>query len=214
MNNDMTYWSACVACLPPEKRASAERAFREIQEGGENGMWPRLFLLMEAHGLYVQSIPAKIVEAGEQTVARMREAAEARPDNGGVCKEDMDRLLGAIQKADARECIAATKSKTEEMAVEVTRLNRQVSRLRNLRVGAGLFIVCLMGLLLCVVYWGAGNWGMIQSVKEIGENGLQLRVEQEKDGVRVEVLGPNAEGNLLGPTNGRPGGVWAEFHRQ
>ena len=60
MKESQTCWDACIASLPPEKRAAAERAFQDIAEGGPDGMFPKVFLLMEAHAAYTNTIPARI----------------------------------------------------------------------------------------------------------------------------------------------------------
>jgi hypothetical protein len=211
MNNDMTYWSACIACLPAEKRAAAERAFREIAEGGENGMWPRLFLLMEAHAAYVHSIPAKITEAGENAAAAVRQAATVNPS---LSKEDKEELLKAIQQRNGSQStgeLNAIKSKVGEMAVEMKHLNRQVSQLRYLRVGVAVFLLLSTGLLFYAGYWWIVNRELIQTVEGIRESGLQLRLEHRDNDVRVEIYGPNAGGHVMPGKNGEPIGVAAEF---
>ena len=77
MREPTTYWDACIACLPAEKRALAERAYQEIASGGENRLFPKVLLLLEAHAAYTNTIPARITEAAEGAVAQMRELAQA-----------------------------------------------------------------------------------------------------------------------------------------
>jgi hypothetical protein len=190
MNNDMTYWTACIVCLPPEKRAAAERAFREIAEGGENGMWPRLFLLMEAHAAYVHSIPAKITEAGENAAAAVRQAGAVNPSLSQEDKADLLKAIqqrGGIQSAGGLDGIGP---KLEEVAQEVTRLNAQVSRLRHYRIGMALFLICLS----MAISGGGVFWWMHRDKEgvlvELPHNELRLSVYPGQNKLDVFVRGP------------------------
>ncbi len=211
MNDSVSYWDACIACLPPEKRAAAERAFQEIADGGQDGFFPKVFLLLEAHAAYTNQIPERITAATEQALARVREVIEARPDNGGVSKEDMGQLLTAIRQVDGGEPVRAMKLKVDETAVEVKRLNRQVSRLRYVRLSVGLVLLLLVGLVIYGAYWRGVNGELISTVSEIRGTGLQLAIKHGEGTVEVVVYGANPKGNLLSGNNGEAIGVKAEF---
>ena len=141
MKESQTCWDACIASLPPEKRAAAERAFQDIAEGGPDGMFPKVFLLMEAHAAYTNTIPARITEAAERAAARLRAVVEANP--ASLSKEELEPVLAAIRQTYQGGQIAAVKAKADETSIELKRLNRQVARLRYFRVGMALFLMCL-----------------------------------------------------------------------
>ena len=214
MKDCLTAWDACIASLPPEKRAAAERAFQDIIEGGQDGLFPKVFLLLEAHAAYTNTIPARITEAGAQSIALMRQVVEAHSTNPALSKEDMERLLTAIRQADGVEVSRAMKSKIEETAMDVKRLNRQVSRLRNLRLSVGIILFILVGLVSYGAYWLGANWELIGTVNKIQRTGLQVVVNYGEHSVQVEVNGPNPQGTLLPGKDGKAIGVRAQFPTQ
>jgi hypothetical protein len=204
MNDSISYWDACIVCLPPEKRAAAERAYQEIADGGQDGFFPKVFLLLEAHAAYTNTIPARITEAGEQAAARVREAAGARPENGGASKEDMDRLLAAIGQIKPDESVQAMKPKLEEMALEMKRLNQQVSRLRNLRVGAALFLVCITAVFSGgLVYW-RNHERQGADLRALRLAGVELRTRRTETNLLVLIKGP-VESTVRVDNAGKPG---------
>jgi hypothetical protein len=212
MSTTSTCWDACIASLPPDKRAAAERAYQDIESGGPDGLFPKLFLLLEAHAAYTNTIPNGITEAGERAVARIRELADnIKANNPGVSKEDMERLLKAIERANCQRSIAAMELKTEDMSVEVKRLNRQVSRLRNLRMSFGFLLLVLISFAVYEVSWRMANRDIIKTVSDIKAAGLGLEMIPQKDGVLVEIYGPHAAGEIIGGEKGEQIGVRAKF---
>lgn len=211
MNESTTAWDACIASLPPEKRAAAERAYLEISEGGQDGMFPKLFLLLEAHAAYTNTIPKRIIEAGEKVVAQMCDNSKGLTSEAPISNVDMDRLLAAIAKVDGGESLSSMKLKMDETSVEIKRLNRQISRLRNLRVGVGLALICLMGALFYVGYWWVINRKLIETIQDIRATGIQLGIVQKGKQVLVGVKGPNIQGEIVKGDNGETIGVVATF---
>ena len=120
----------------------AERAYQEIASGGENGLFPKVLLLLKAHAAYTNTIPARITEAAEGAVAQMREPAQSNTGNGGLCAEDMDKLTKAVRESGYRpDAVLAAKAALSENAHGMRQLSQQISRLRNFRVGMALFLM-------------------------------------------------------------------------
>lgn len=208
MTNSNSYWDACIASLPPEKRAAAERAYREIADGGENGMFPKLFLLLEAHAAYVSTIPAKLVEAGEEIAAQMRDVAGRNPGNAGLSDAKMEQLLTAIHASGGHSAAVAVKARMEEMTLEVKRLNRAIARLRYFRVGMALFLMVLTAVATTAGLWYA-NRENLRLMKELNQCGLELKTDRTEESLRVVILGP--AGRIARINEGTMTGVAAEF---
>jgi hypothetical protein len=210
MSEMMTYWSACIACLPAEKRAAAERAFAEIAAGGEDGMWPKVFLLMEAHGLYVHSIPETITAAGEQAANLVRQAAVT---NGALSKEDKEELLKAIDEVASRQSapdLSGITSAVKETNQAVKELKEKGRQARTFRVGVALF---LMGLtMVCTIQFvWLMNREVLQALWAIRDNGLILRTERLGNTLRVRMQGPVEQTVPLKENNGDIAGVLTDF---
>ena len=206
MKESQTCWDACIASLPPEKRAAAERAFQDIAEGGPDGMFPKVFLLMEAHAAYTNTIPARITEAAERAAARLRAVVEANP--ASLSKEDLEPVLAAIRQTYQGGQIAAVKAKADETSIELKRLNRQVARLRYFRVGMALFLMCLAAATTAGALWYF-NRQKLQIVNELERNGLELTTERTKKSLHVFIQGPVER--IARVNEGPVSGVVAEF---
>jgi hypothetical protein len=206
MKESPTCWDACIASLPPEKRAAAERAFQDIAEGGPDGMFPKVFLLMEAHAAYTNTIPARITEAAERAAARLRAVVEANP--ASLSKEDLEPVLAAIRQTYQGGQIAAVKAKADETSIELKRLNRQVSRLRYFRVGMALFLMGLTAATTAGALWYF-NREKLQIVNELERNGLELITERTEKSLHVFIQGP--VGRIARVNEGPVSGVVAEF---
>ena len=206
MKESPTCWDACIASLPPEKRAAAERAFQDIAEGGPDGMFPKVFLLMEAHAAYTNTIPARITEAAEQAATRLRAVVEANP--ASLSKEDLEPVLAAIRQTYQGGQIAAVKAKADETSIALKRLNRQVSRLRYFRVGMALFLMCLAAATTAGALWYF-NRQKLQIVNELERNGLELTTERTKKSLHVFIQGPVER--IARVNEGPVSGVVAEF---
>ena len=206
MRDSPTCWDACIASLPPEKRAAAERAFQDIAEGGPDGMFPKVFLLMEAHAAYTNTIPARITEAAERAAARLRAVVEANP--ASLSKEDLEPVLAAIRQTYQGGQIAAVKAKADETSIELKRLNRQVARLRYFRVGMALFLMCLAAATTAGALWYF-NRQKLQIVNELERNGLELTTERTEKSLHVFIQGPVER--IARVNEGPVSGVVAEF---
>jgi hypothetical protein len=206
MKESPTCWDACIASLPPEKRAAAERAFQDIAEGGPDGMFPKVFLLMEAHAAYTNTIPARITEAAERAATRLRAVVEANP--ASLSKEDLEPVLAAIRQTYQGGQIAAVKAKADETSIELKRLNRQVARLRYFRVGMALFLMCLAAATTAGALWYF-NRQKLQIVNELERNGLELTTERTKKSLHVFIQGPVER--IARVNEGPVSGVVAEF---
>jgi len=190
MNDCPTYWDACIATLPPEKRVAATRAYQEIASGGEDGFFPKVFLLLEAHAAYTNTIPARITEAGEQVIGRVRELVDGHSNKSGtLSKEDMDQLLLAIRGVQGPDSTVGVKTQLDEMALDLNRLNRQVSRLRHFRVGMALFLIGLS----MAISGGGVFWWMHQEKQgvllEVPHGELGLNLYQGESSLQVFVKG-------------------------
>jgi len=208
MKESNTYWDACIASLPPEKRAAAERAYREIADGGENGMFPKLFLLLEAHAAYINTMPEKLVQAGEEIAAQMRDAAGRNPGNGGMSEANMEQLLTAIHASGGQSSVVAVKTRMEEMTLEVKRLNRAIARLRYFRVSTAIFLMFLTAAVTTGGLWYA-NRENLRLMKELQQCGLELKTDRTEESLRVVIIGP--VGRIARINEGVMSGVAAEF---
>ena len=189
MREPTTYWDACIACLPAEKRALAERAYQEIASGGENGLFPKVLLLLEAHAAYTNTIPARITEAAEGAVSQMRELAQSNTGNGGLCAEDMDKLIKAVRESSRPDAVQAAKAALSENVHGIRQLNQQISRLRNFRVGMALFLMCLTATATTGALWYL-NREKLQAVNELERSGVALTTERTETSLNVCVQGP------------------------
>ena len=121
----------------------AERAYQEIASGWENGLFPKVLLLLEAHAAYTNTIPARITEAAEGVVGQIRELAQRSTGSSGLSSEDMQRLLDAVRESSRPRALEQARAALAENAHGLRLLSRQIARLRYFRVGMALF---LMGL--------------------------------------------------------------------
>jgi hypothetical protein len=204
-----TYWDTCIASLPPEKRAAAERAYQEIAGVGEDGQFSKMFLLLEAHAACSNNVLTRISDTGEQMAAQMREAGKPGAAGSSMQKADLAELKEAIRALDIRQPMADMNLKLGTAAIEVKRLNRQISRLRNFRVGMAIFLMVLTVIVTLLLVWLL-NQETIHNAWELKQNGLVLKTKLADNKLAIIIGGEG--GTCYTSQKGDPqSGVIAEF---
>lgn len=213
MNEPQTnYWDACIASLPPGKRAAAEQAYQEIAGDGEGGQSSKLFLLLEAHAVYNHKILERMTEAGEQVAARMGDAGASGATDPATNQKELENVLAAVQSVDVRQPVKELKEKTGVAVLELKRLNTQISHLRNFRVGMAVFLMILTVIATLAVVWLL-NRETIHNAMELKLNGLKISTSQTGDKFAVVIIGKGGTCYASPPSDEKQG-VVAEFPLQ
>ncbi len=210
MNEPQTnYWDACIASLPPVKRAAAEQAYQEIAGDGGDGQSSKLFLLLEAHAVHNNKILERMTEAGEQVAARMGDAGASGATDPVMNQKGLENLLTAVQAVDVRQPVKELKEKTGVAVMELKRLNTQISHLRNFRVGMAVFLMILTVIATLAVVWLL-NRETIHTVMELKRNGLAMNTYEETGHLRIFIEGTGGKAAMIN-NEGQIQGVAAEF---
>ena len=209
MNEPQTnYWDACIASLPPGKRAAAEQAYQEIAGDGGDGQSSKLFLLLEAHAVHNHKILERMTAAGEQVAARMGDAGASGASDPAMNQEGLENVLTAVQAVDVRQPVKELKEKTGMAVMELKRLNTQISRLRNFRLGMAVFLMILTVIATLAVVWLL-NRETINNAWELKQNGLVMKAYQQDGKLRMSVVG--AVGKAVSFNDKELQGVGLEF---
>ena len=138
----------------------------------------------------------------------MREAGTTGAPGSSLQKADLAGLQEAIRALDVRQPMADMNLKLGAAATEVKRLNRQISRLRNFRVGMAIFLMLLTVMVTLLLVWLL-NRETIHNAWELKRNGLTMQAYEQEGQLRIFIAG--AGGKSMTINEGEAQGVGAEF---
>lgn len=196
-----SYIEKCVLALPPDKQAAARAAFKEISEGGDDSVFSKILVTLEATSAYAAGIPQALAENGErflkeldnrtkEIVTRL-EASEAERDEH--LRDLLRQQLPALVKPLAIEKLIEYSAR---QTAELGRIERSVARLRHARVGGMVFLMLIGALLgaagLCSIIWPPYQDGQraAQKLATLEAAGISWDHRRTKQGELVLIEGP------------------------
>jgi hypothetical protein len=179
------YWDACIASLPPAKRAAAEKALESLSSEEGSGL-SLLLLLSEAQGMHASKVISEIADkAARMAVLQSEPGGSTLP---GFEEKDLEKIRGLILPLDTRQQISEVSIKLDMATKETKVLNRQVSLLRHFRVGVAVFLILLTVLLTLVGLW-LPNRQTVKAAWELQKNGVTIRTALTNDCLVISVFG-------------------------
>ena len=149
---DESYLERCIRALPPEKQSAARAAFRDIAADGDDSVFSKVLVTLEATSAYAERIPTEMVRSGEALLReldeRMARSARAQAE-ADAQREKLLREVIAAQVPQLGKALALDKVNAllTAQTTELGRIERSLERLRQVRVG-GLLLVLGLGALL------------------------------------------------------------------
>ena len=201
---DESYLEKCIQALPPAEQPAARAAFKSIAETGDDNLISKLLVTLRATGAYAATIPTEMTRAGETLLHELDErndrTARAQAETEKQREERLRQLIAAqvpqLGKALALDrVVAGLRAQTAELG----RIQRQLVRLRQARVG-GLLLVLLIGAAV-----GAGGvigsfWSRYHAAQQSGRfvrnlnaAGIHARISPAESGVCLSIESARAQ---------------------
>ncbi len=197
---DESYLEKCIQALPPAEQPAARAAFKSITETGDENLISKLLVTLRATGAYAATIPVEMTRAGETLLRELddrnartvRAQAEAEKQ-----REERLRQLIAAQVPQLGKQLSMDKvvAGLTTQTAELGRIQRQLVRLRQARVG-GLLLVLLIGAAVGAGGVVGGFWNRYHAAQQAGRfvdrlksAGIHTKVQFTDDGVRFIVEG-------------------------
>lgn len=214
-----SYLEKCIHALPPEKRQTAREALHSISENGSDSILAKVLVAFEATTAYADTIPQTMVASGEKLLREFDARLERMSAQLGAKEDERDEVLReflrqqipALAKALGMERFEATLA---AQTAELSRLNRNLVRLRQMRVG-GITMLFVIGILLgaatvTVAFWE--RYGEAQQAKNFVDRlkatGVGVTMKRTEQGELLRIAGPqvlrgttwrkDAEGYIVG----------------
>lgn len=205
-----SYIEKCIQALPPEKQAAARAAFKDIAEGGDDSVFSKVLVTLEATSAYAGSLPQAVAASGEhflrefdarlQAIAAQRTSADEQRDE--VLREFLRQQVAALgQTLGGGDFSAEMKAQTAELG----RIKSNLSRLRHVRFG-GLLFLMLIGAAL----GGGGHWYFQRSHDEKAQRAAQKLAALESAGIvwDYRATEQGAQMRIEGPRIAADGVTW------
>lgn len=198
---DQSYLEKCIAALPPEKQPAARAAFKDIAEGGDDSIFSKVLVTLEATSAYSTTIPQALTASGEKLLREFDARANTiarREAESDVEREEKLRQLIAEQVPQLARSLALDRvvAGLEAQTAELGRIERSVARLRRARV-YGLLLLMLLGGIIGATAVGGVFWKRYQSaqraerfVTRLNSAGITMEIRRngQYEWLRVEGL--------------------------
>lgn len=199
-----SYLEKCIHALPPPEQPAARAAFKAISETGDDNLLSKLLVTLRATGTYAATIPAEMTRAGETLLRELDERnARTAHAQAETEKQREDRLRQLItaqvpqlgQQLSLDKVVAGLNAQTAELG----RIQRQLVRLRQVRIG-GLLLVLLLGAAV-----GAGGvvgvfWNSFHAAQQAGRfvrnlntAGIYAKISPAESGVCLTIESVRAQ---------------------
>lgn len=215
-----SYLEKCIRSLPLERQSAARAAFKEIAEDGDDSVFSKVLVTLEATSAYAASLPKAVTASGESLLqdfdARAKNFLEQQAQSQEQLEESFRAIIRqevpALGKSLALDKVAAG---LDKQATQLGRIDRSISRLRLARVG-GLLLLMALGALLGAAGLGFSHYTRYQEGQQAAKNLASLHAAGigwdhawTEHGVLVRIEGPpvvadgltwrqNANGQAIG----------------
>jgi hypothetical protein len=201
---DESYLEKCIQALPPAEQPAARAAFKSITETGDENLISKLLVTLRATGAYAATIPVEITRAGEALLRELDERnartvrAEAEAEKQ---REERLRQLIAAQVPQLGKQLSLDKvvAGLTTQTAELGRIQRQLVRLRQARVG-GLLLVLLLGATVGAGGVVGGFWNSYHAAQQAGRfvrnlnaAGIYAKISPAESGVCLTIESARAQ---------------------
>lgn len=195
-----SYLEKCIQALPTEKQAAARAAFKDIAENGDDSVFSKVLVTLEATSAYSETIPRQLITSGEKLLrdfAALTEGHAQKLTESEAHREEMLRQLIAAQIPQLAKSLALDRivESLEVQTAELGHVGRGVARLRRARVG-GMLLIMALGAVLGAAALGVIFWQPYQAaqradqfISRLNKLGISMRIVRTERGERLRIEG-------------------------